>query len=87
MDISRPSNDSVSSLALNDAPSVRSGPPNVCPNLVTSANNLVLPIGGQALWGIPFGQSQSVLMEEKTTTQVRGYREFAAGEYTSEFPI
>ena len=80
MDIGRPSNDSVSSLALSDAPPVRSGAPSASPNLVASANNLV---GGQPLWGIPFGQSQSVLMEEKTATQVRGYRTFATGEYTS----
>jgi hypothetical protein len=73
MDISRQSMDSVSSLALSDLPSSRSTPIG-SPNL--SALNLTT-----GLWGIPFGQSRSFSKDEKTVTQNRGYRLFAAGEY------
>ena len=80
-DISRTSMDSVTSLALSDTPPVRSSTPSAIPDLANSAKNHALPNGGQALFGIPFGQSQSVLTEEKTSTQARGYQTFPAGEY------
>ena len=74
MDLSRASMDSVSSLALSDAASMRSNTPVGSPNL--SAAN-----AGNGHWGIPFGQSRSFSKEDKTVTQSRGYRMFAAGEY------
>lgn len=74
MDLSRSSMDSVSSLALSDAASMRSNTPVGSPNL--AASNAV-----NGLWGIPFGQSRSFSKEDKTVTQSRGYRMFAAGEY------
>jgi arrestin-related trafficking adapter 3/6 len=81
MDLSRASLDSVSSLALSDVPSFRSSTPNASPNLGSSPSSLAVPNGGQGLWGIPFGQSRSFTKEDRTATQVRGYRNFAAGEY------
>lgn len=66
--------DPISGLALSDASSIRSSTPTVTQNLTVPNNN-----GG--MWGIPFGQSQSFSKEEKTATQSRGYRVFAAGEY------
>lgn len=73
MDLGRPSMDSVSSLSLSDNPSSRSPTPGGSP-LLNSAN----PNG---IWGIPFGQSRSFSKDDKTATQTRGYRIFAAGEY------
>jgi hypothetical protein len=78
MDLSRAAMDSVSSLSLNDTPSGRFVAPVGSPNL--SALN-----GQNGLWGIPFGQSGSYSKEDKTTTQARGYRIFAAGEYLYDF--
>jgi hypothetical protein len=77
MDLSRVSVDSASSFVLSDASSVRSTPAG-SPNLsvfgsTLSPNNLKV--------GIPFGQSQSYSKEEKTQTQLRGYKLFAPGEY------
>ena len=74
MDLSRSSMDSVSSLTLSDVTSMRSNTPVGSPNL--TASNAV-----NGLWGIPFGQSRSFSKEDKTVTQSRGYRMFAAGEY------
>ena len=74
MDLSRASMDSVSSLALSDNAS-RSNTPTGSPKLNASYPS-------NALWGIPFGQSQSCSKDDKTLTQSRGYRLFSAGEYT-----
>lgn len=78
MDLSRSSMDSVSSLALSDAPSSRSVTPVGSPNLL-AANS--------GHFGIPFGQSRSFSKEDKTATQSRGYRMFAAGEYIYNFEL
>jgi arrestin-related trafficking adapter 3/6 len=80
MDLSRSSMDSVSSLALSDAPTSRSATPVGSPNLLAlnSANSH---------FGIPFGQSRSFSKEDKTVTQSRGYRTFAAGEYVYNFEL
>jgi hypothetical protein len=80
VDLSRSSMDSVSSLALSDAPSPRSVTPVGSPNLL--AVN-----GGNSHFGIPFGQSRSFSKEDKTATQSRGYRIFAAGEYIYNFEL
>lgn len=72
VDSTRESMDLASSMSLSDAPSIRSTTPVGGPNL--SASN-----GG--IWGIPFGQALTFSKEDKTTTQARGYRTFAAGEY------
>ena len=69
MDLGRESMDSIPSSSLNN---IRSSASVGSPNLSTSN-------GG--LWGIPFGQALSLSKEEKTPTQARGYRVFAAGEY------
>jgi len=76
MDLSRPSMDSVSSLALSDHNlPMRSATPNGSPNLA-------VPPHANGMWGIPYGQARSVSKDEnKTVTQMRGYRIFQAGEY------
>jgi hypothetical protein len=81
MDLSRQSMDSVSSLALSDVSMSRSpvGSPNFSPGL--SSSNLSSLNATSGLWGIPFGQSRSFSKDDKTVTQSRGYRIFAAGEY------
>jgi len=78
MDLSRSSMDSVSSLALSDAPSPRSATPPVG----SPVSN-----GGNSHFGIPFGQSRSFSKEDKTATQSRGYRMFNAGEYIYNFEL
>jgi arrestin-related trafficking adapter 3/6 len=80
VDLSRSSMDSVSSLALSDAPSSRSVTPVGSPNLLAVS-------GGNSHFGIPFGQSRSFSKEDKTVTQSRGYRMFAAGEYIYNFEL
>lgn len=77
-DLRRDSMDSISTISLGDAPALRSITPIGSPNL--SASN-----GGHR--GIPFGQALSLSKEDKTTTQARGYRIFAAGEYMYVFSL
>ena len=72
LDSSRESMDSVSRISIGDSPSTQS---------ITPAGSSNLSASNAGLWGIPFGHVQSLSKEDKTTTQARGYRVFAAGEY------
>jgi hypothetical protein len=81
VDLNRVSMDSVSSFAPSDTPPLR-------PSTPSGANsNLSAMNGGAALLGIPYGQSRPFIKEDKTTTQSRGYRTFAAGEYVYPFHL
>ena len=74
LDLSRASMDSVSSQGLSDAESMP-------PNTPVASVNIIASNAGNGMLGIPFGQSQSLSIEDKTITQSRGYRIFSAGEY------
>jgi arrestin-related trafficking adapter 3/6 len=70
--------DSVLSLVSNDPPSARL--------ILVRGSNLSLD-GNAEAFGIPLRQSRSFPKEDKTPTQTRGYRNFAAGEYMYSFSL
>ena len=79
-DLNRLSADSSSSFVLSDSSSTRTTPLG-SPNLSVFGTS-ILSATNNGIVGIPYGQSRSEFSkDEKTPTQLKGYKVFAPGEY------